>query len=123
MFNTIFSEIPDCNCTVAEKECLPNAVQVELYDGLLSEQQLYDGWKIVTENSDPADSCGMRASIRLTKNGHGDVRVQALWIEYGFKLPELTTGENVDGEFTIEVVVCKDSGLSYLSKVEIFLIQ
>ncbi len=90
---------------------------------MLADQKLRIGWLVATEHGDPTDPCGMRVNIRLTKNDVGDVRFQAVWIEYGAKFPEVATGEVIDGEFAIDCVLCIDAGLSYSTKVVTFLIQ
>ncbi len=94
------NEIP-CNCTVAEIECVLDALEVKHYDSSLSDLMWQNGWIVVTEHSDLTDPCAVRVSIRLTRNENGDVRIQIVKIEFG----------RVDGEFTRKVLLCQDSGL------------
>ncbi len=96
-----------CNCTVAELGCVPDALEVKHYDDSLSDLEWQSGWIVVSEHSNLTDPCGVRVSIRLTKNEDGDVRIQIVRIEFGW----------VDGEFTDKVNLCQDSGLRITTSV------
>ncbi len=84
-----------------------DALKVVNYNRSLSYRKWQSGPIMVTEHSTPTDPCGLRVSIVFTRNGDSAVRFQAVKAEYG--------GGN--GEFVIGVVLCQDSGLTYISPV------